>query len=307
MKMKFKLLVWGLLVTVGVCLSACGGGKDGGGNASNNADSLQKALEMKTRQYDDLSMFMNTISQSLDSIAYAENMLMMAASPENGAVSRDAIKMRVMQFGQIIERQKQRIAALSDSLASHKDSGVSAEQITRLNGIIAFMNTQLDAKEKELQQLQAQLASSKTTVTQLTQSVTSLKSNVSTLKQDVAKLETKNEKLDEALTTQDQVINEGYIKIGTKKELEAAGVLTKGGLFKKRKVNYSGFSGGGFQRVDIRHATSIPISGKKAKLLTAAPAGSYTLSQVQKGQWVLTITNPTQFWSVSNYCVIQTD
>lgn len=107
--------------------------------------------------------------------------------------------------------------------------------------------------------------------------------------------------------TQDEVINECYVKIGTGKELEQAGILTKGGLFKKRKVNYSGFASAGFRKVDIRHLTEISISGKKAKILTGAPAGSYSIASAGKNKWIIHITNPTSFWSVSNYLVIQTD
>lgn len=308
MKKYAKLLSLAIsLSALFVGLISCGGDSTGDAVLT-RMDSLQQVAETKTRQYDDLSMFMTTIAQSLDSIAYAEDMLVKVANPETGETSREAIRNQVNMFAELIQRQKARIAALTDSLSARGNTnGADMEQIKKLNGIIDFLNLQLDAKDQELKSLQSQLSSSKASVAQLSQSVSSLKSNVSTLKQNVATLETKNEKLDEALTTQDEVINEGYIKIGTKKDLEAAGVLTKGGLFKKRKVNYSGFSGGGFQRVDIRHATSIPFSGKKAKLLTAAPGGSYSLSETSKGHWVLTISNPTSFWSISNYCIIQTD
>ena len=44
---------------------------------------------------------------------------------------------------------------------------------------------------------------------------------------------------------------------------------------------------------------------KRAELLTTHPAGSYQLVKDDKGQLTLKITNPSQFWSVSRYLVIQ--
>ena len=44
---------------------------------------------------------------------------------------------------------------------------------------------------------------------------------------------------------------------------------------------------------------------KRAELLTTHPSGSYELVKDDKGQLTLKITNPTEFWSVSRYLVIQ--
>jgi hypothetical protein len=47
------------------------------------------------------------------------------------------------------------------------------------------------------------------------------------------------------------------------------------------------------------------LYSKRAELLTTHPAGSYELVKDAKGQLTLKITNPTEFWSVSRYLVIQ--
>ena len=62
-----------------------------------------------------------------------------------------------------------------------------------------------------------------------------------------------------------------------------------------------------FIKADRRTLTTIPLHSKKAKIISVTPpAASYTMKDVN-GQKVLEITNPTQFWGVSNYLVIQID
>lgn len=298
MKNSGRLLT--AFIFVVMLLSGCRGkGTDTGDAVLARMDSLQKVADARTEEYADLTAFVNTIALSLDSISSQEDMLIAVVNPEKGQSTREQIRQRIEGFSQLLERQQKRIAQLSDSLKA-KGKGANMAQIEKLNGIVAYLTSQLNAKEAELKNIRSQLQNSRASISQLRASVVSLKDNVATL-------EKQNETLDQVLTTQDEVINECYVKIGTGKELEQAGILTKGGLFKKRKVNYSGFAAAGFQRVDIRHLTEIPFSGKKAKILTGAPAGSYTLSSSGKNKWVLHITNPSSFWSVSNYLVIQTD
>lgn len=60
-----------------------------------------------------------------------------------------------------------------------------------------------------------------------------------------------------------------------------------------------------FTQIDIRTDKEIKLYSKSAKLLTNHPEGSYSLVKDAKGQYILKITNPNKFWSVSRYLVIQ--
>ena len=69
--MKFKINIFSASIAVMILslgMVSCGGDATGDAVLS-RMDSLQKVADTKTQQYDDLSMFMNTIAQSLDSIA----------------------------------------------------------------------------------------------------------------------------------------------------------------------------------------------------------------------------------------------
>ena len=70
-------------------------------------------------------------------------------------------------------------------------------------------------------------------------------------------------------------------------------------------LNNDDFNKDYFTQIDIRTDKEIKLYSKRAELLTTHPAGSYELVKDAKGQLTLKITNPSQFWSVSRYLVIQ--
>ena len=87
---------------------------------------------------------------------------------------------------------------------------------------------------------------------------------------------------------------------GTKAELKEQKILQSGDVLKSSNFNRDYFT-----KIDIRVDKEIKLYSKSAKVLTSHPANTYTLAKDAKGQYVLRITNPTQFWSASKYLVIQ--
>lgn len=61
-----------------------------------------------------------------------------------------------------------------------------------------------------------------------------MKSHISTLNENVVALNDKGNELEKALETQSDMMNECYVRFGTKKELQKAGILSGSGLFSKR-------------------------------------------------------------------------
>ena len=98
---------------------------------------------------------------------------------------------------------------------------------------------------------------------------------------------------------------EVYYVIGTKKELVANGLLTGGGLFSKKKVDYSAVVKGKFKQADKRNMTSLNIGGKSPKVLSGMPVGSYTIQQNSKTSYTLKIIDADKFWSISKFLIIE--
>ena len=101
---------------------------------------------------------------------------------------------------------------------------------------------------------------------------------------------------------QDAMLNQCYMVVGSKKDLEKKGVVKKGRLIAQNALDRSKFS-----KVDIRRFVELTFSAKRPRILTDMPENSYELTTDGDGNFTLSIINPTTFWSVSNYLVIQTD
>ena len=144
-----------------------------------------------------------------------------------------------------------------------------------------------------MQELEAQLAEKDIVIAQQGEAITTLNENVNTLSEE-------NKAKSKTVADQDKQIHTAWYVFGTKSELKEQKILQKGDVLKNGDFNKDYFT-----KVDIRYDKEIKLYSKSAKLLTNHPAGSYKLTKDNKGLYVLHITNPDTFWSVSKYLVIQ--
>lgn len=290
MKLFKGLIVLFTLTSVIAC-------RNGNGNTSaflNERDSIIKENRIKTQQLDELNGIISVIANGLDSIAMQENMLINNNGREGVMLDRNQIAANLKNMEDILARQRLKIQELQDSLARQK----TTQGIERLQKIIGFLNQQLAAKDKVIKSLRADLNDSKKSITQLRASISDMQSRVDNA-------ERKTQALTNAVKTQNNIINECYVKIGTKKQLAAAGLL-KGGFLKKKKVNYQDVEKSKFNAVDIRRFREVTLKSSNPKILTPQPSNrSYHFEDNGDGTCTLVITNPTQFWSVSNFLIIQ--
>lgn len=293
-KTENKLAI--LFLTVGMVLvsfSSCGSGENKSSLLAER-DSLREENKQQALIVDGLNATLDEISMMMDSITIHEDRLFLANNSSNEVTSsRDVIRNNIRQFELMLNRQKDRVKELEAKL---KESGANS---SRLEKVIRQMKQQIEQKDKEIAELRSQLDNSRRSIEELRGHVTRLNTQVSDLNQ-------KNAEQDEALSRQDQMLNECYYLVASKKQLKAMGIVTGGSLFKKSKANLGNVSTDGFTAVDIRNFQTLNINAKKAKLLSPAPAGSYTLEKEGNG-WRLVINDASAFWSVSNFLVIQTD
>lgn len=257
-------------------------------------DSIIQENKAKTQQLDELNGVIATIATGLDSIAVQEHILFTNKGNDGVMLDRHQIAANLKNMADILARQRQRIQVLQDSLA-HK---ASSQGVERLQKVMEFLNRQLADKDRVIRSLRADLNSSRKNVTQLRASLSDMQARADNAEQKTKVLTT-------ALSKQDEVINECYVRIGTKKQLAAAGLL-KGGFLQKKKVNYEDVDKSKFNAVDIRKVREIPLQSNNPKILTLQPSNrSFHFEESGDGKCVLVITNPTLFWSVSNYLIIQ--
>lgn len=251
-------------------------------------DSAIAESQRKGHELEELNILVSTIAESIDSITHQEGVIRMQR--ENGAqTSREELRQSITDLSNIVLRQKQRIAELQS-----KYNNNASEEVQKMQSIVEYLNEQLDAKEALIEKLQRELTNKNGNIAQL-------ENEISELTDNVAKLTRKTEMQKQILSTQSEMMNECYMKIGTTKALKQVGILDG------KKINPQALVPEKFVRVDIRELRELNINAKKPKILTAMPQGSYALIQNSDNTTTLKILDPTRFWSVSNYLVITTN
>lgn len=256
-------------------------------------DSLMSVNQEQKNELNNMSTFIGTLSMGLDSIkSYEDSLFYSNPHAEGPKVTKEQMKERLNDLKLLLERQKAQIAHLRQELENEK-----GEKTNEMKKLVDYYEAQISQKDEQIRALQAELYSKNLDISQL-------RTRIGTLTSSNQQLEQKSKQIVEVLEVQNQLLNTGYVQIGTKKELKAKGLLT-GGFLSKTKVDTSKLLEGNFNQVDIRNFNDIVLSSKNPKILTQMPVSSYQLNKNSDGTTILHITDPTAFWSVSNFLIIQ--
>ena len=249
---------------------------------------------------------LNDIQQGFDEINAAENRVSVAKDGE-GVDKAKVIKDQVQFIAQRMKENRELIKKLQDQL---RETGFKGDQMRKT---IENLQAQLIQKDGELKKLRAELQSKNIHIAELDETITGLNSDVASLNTSVknlstdkenltnekTKLQSENTQKTQTISNQDKQLNTAWYVFGTKKELKANNILKDG------KVLREGFNRNYFTKIDIRVDKEIKLYSKSAKILTAHPSSSYSLSKDTNGQYVLRINDPESFWSTSKYLVVQ--
>lgn len=249
-----------------------------------NEDSIEKIIEQRDNQINDMMATMNEIQDGLNEINEAENRVNLIQNGER-ADRAAQIKENIKFIADRMQQNRELIKKLQKQL---RESDFKSQELKR---VIANMLRQLDEKDQQLQQLRAELDAKNIHIAELDETIEKLNENVSDLSEE-SSAKTKT------IDSQDAQLNTAWFVFGTKRELKEQYILDDG------KVLQSNFNKSYFTKIDIRVTTEVRLYSKSAKILTTHPSGSYELVQDSNKQYVLKITNPQIFWSTSKYLVI---
>jgi len=282
-----KSVVASMVVIISILICGCNG------NNANMADQedWQNKVDSQKTLINDMDWLLETVNLSLDSITKMEGSILHTIG-ESPMSRKEQIMRNIQNYKAILKNQHERITLLEEKL---KKSGISTRNLQKT---IEILKVQLAEKDKAIVELTEELEKRNFDINNLKQNVTKLSSKVTELEKETKAQE-------EALTIQTDMMNEAYVLIGTAKELKSKGVLSGGSLFKKSKFDASKINTEDFKKIDIRNTTSFSIPAKKAKIITSMPADSYTIRSNGDGTCTIDVTNPTRFWSVSNYLVVK--
>ena len=260
-------------------LASCDGFKGGSKDLKAENDSLLMELNQRNAELDDMMGTFNEVQEGFRKINAAESRvdLQRGTITENSASAKQQIASDIEFISKQMEENKAQIAKLQ----------------AQMKKAVAALTAELNAKQQRIEELQTELASKNIRIQELDAAV----SDLSVAKETLA---AENEAKAKTVAEQEKSLNAAWFVFGTKSELKAQKILQSGDVLKSADFNKDYFT-----QIDIRTTKEIKLYSKRAELLTTHPTGSYELVKDDKGQLTLKITNPTEFWSVSRYLVIQ--
>ncbi len=264
---------------------SCGGNSDGVLSVEDSLTAVSGGQAVRIDKQDSsIQSFIrgfNEIQDNLDEIKRKEKIVSEnSKDPEVRKTKEQQIVDDIQSIYDIMNKNKQRLASMKSKL---KESNKKNDELEKF---IARLTTEIEEKDATINDLKGQLE-------RLNVEMTALNLNYEEATQESA---LKTEKL-----------NTAYYAFGTSKELIKNNVLTKEGGFigmgKTAKMKED-FNKGYFTKVDISVLTEIVLGAKKAKFVTAHPAGSYKIEGADGKAEKIVITNAEDFWSASKYLVV---
>lgn len=248
------------------------------------SDSLQKIIDQKDNEINDMMGTLNDIQEGFREINEAEHRVSIVKDGE-GSNKSQQIRENIKFISNAMKRNRELIARLQSQL---RESSVHGEQFkTTIDNLVK----QLNDKDTQLKQLRAELDAKDIHISELDETINNLNTNVSALSAESnAKSQT--------ISSQDKQLNTAWYVFGTKKELKDQRIVEGG------KVLQANFNKSYFTKIDIRVDKVVNLYSKSAKILTTHPSSSYTLTRDANKQYTLRITNPELFWSTSKYLVV---
>lgn len=283
-----------LFACVGLSLLAsCGGNKTGNQDTTDSLTTeLSDSLQTVNAEKDSLVALMTEINDGMLQIKDMENIL--TSSNLNGETpsKKEEIKTNMLAIQEALEARRKKLETLEGRL---KKSSAYSETMKKS---VEKMKEQIAAQEQTIASLQEELRKANIKIEGLNTRVDSL-SNVN------ASERSQKVQAQEEATRLANELNTCYYVVGSKKELKDNKII-ESGFLRKTKIMEGDYVKSYFTKADKRSLSVVPLHSKKAKLLSKHPNGSYTIED-NGGVKTLKITNPTKFWEMSNYLIVQVD
>ncbi|MDD3323260.1 MAG: hypothetical protein PHS59_17640 [Paludibacter sp.] len=250
-------------------------------------DSITIEKQALDSNYNQTIALLNDIESGFAKISQNESEIKVNLNGVEGTTA-DRKKMIGVQMNAIkesMEKNKAKIAELR-SLESkkRKANGLLSETINRLQ-------SQLDEQNIQIQSLMAVLDLKNIKIEELNFTVDSQI-------KDIADQQT-------TIEGQDKDMNTVWYCVASSKQLKEAKIVSGGGLFQAKTVMESDFNQKSFTKIDLRSAKTIATNSTNVKILSSHPQGSYKLVTGTDKKITIDIINPSKFWSVSKYLVVQ--
>lgn len=276
-----------------MCLAACNNSNtETAATDTAIVDRLNDSLLVANAEKDSLLSLINDINDGMMQIRDMEKIISASNLNNETRNKRQEIMDNMRLIQQALQDRREKLASLERRIKNSK--GDSAQLQRTIDGL----KKQIADQEASIARLTEELRKAHIEIQVLNTAVDSLNVANQTITEEKVAAEEKSEQLVNELNT-------CYYVIGSKNELKENKIIETGFL-RKTKVLEGDYEINYFTKGDKRTLTEIPLHSKKAKIYTKHPEGTYEIVDTD-GVKSLLITDPTRFWSLSNFLVIQID
>lgn len=276
-----------IVAVLAAMLSACDFKTEAHKKVEMEKDSIQALQKTQLAELEEYLDLIQEVDSGFEAIRNSQNILTFASydseSPSDNMRQKVADNMYMIN-NLLIENQA-KIAELEEKL---QNSDVKS---TKLQRMVNKLTKDLKKKNAEIAELRDVLVSKDYQIDSLLV--------IFRMAQDrEASLIAKTNQQDSILNEQDAQLHRAYFFMGNRRALRENDINVKD--------KESGYRSELFTPVDMRVFDRLDTGVKSAKILTKHPESSYELQRQADNTYVLVIKNPTAFWSVSRYLIIQT-
>lgn len=270
-------------------LSACQNGpSDGEIAARAETERLKTELVGRDSLIGEMALSFDAIEKNIALMDDREKVLVQNTDGELSMDQREKIVRDVQLMNGLMQESRERIADLTKRLDKSKiEAGGLRKKLKALDVMLA-------SRDSSIATMKDGLMARDFKIEQVNQQLTAIEMEVA-----------KREAIIDQQTTQ---LNTAWYAMGTSKELEERGLVTKSGGFigiGKQSALNDDATASQFMEVDVRSTSRVTLEGKKATLVTEHPKNSYSIVEEGDHLAYLEIKDPEAFWRLSKYMVVE--
>lgn len=197
---------------------------------------------------------------------------------------RAAIEQEIQDINALLQANQDEISALNETISRYQG------EVGRYKNLVAGLEEQIASKNEEIEELKQNLVAANFTIDILNKMNEELANEIRAKQGRI-----------EAMT---DAANEVYYVVGTFKELKEKEIAERAGILAGKKLQ-EGFNREDFIAIDRRQVREIQLSSTNADVISNHPEDSYEFQGESDEEYKLVILNPDEFWSATNYLVIQ--
>jgi predicted nucleic acid-binding Zn-ribbon protein len=266
-------------------------------------DSVVAVSSGRAGENAELNRIISEIESNLDSVSKNQD-LVSELNKEGYENQKDKIDAMIANMNSFMEQNKEKMLALEKKV---KKSGKANSALQKM---VESLKKQIVEKEEQIVAMQATIQGLEVKVGELNQTVAAKDQEIAAKSEEISKKDNELAERQKTIDNKENELTTAWVAFGTRKELAEKGIIKKeGGVLGLGKVLKLADrpDNGKFRKVNIKTLNEIRLGMiKKKRMVSSHPDNSYYYT-ISGEEVFVKITDPSKFWSLTKYCVIEVD